>query len=268
MALTAALLDANWVREPNRYNPDEGAHVGAPDPTNFLPANCKFHKLVERQFELEDYIDIVKDWLDQKKAKLNRLILASHGNNGQLFIGRGLRLENAGMFKRLNGSFDMTDGAERVVSIFGCGVASDSGVEVKDLPKNPASWPAEVRNAVTALKRLQPGERLQPLKPGEKFQFQKDRVPHLVLGGNFHDILMIQGSRNPAIAGAGYQLLKAIANCTGAYVTAPLNMEENFPPYFEVKLGSLWVYPDTKEQEEHYKFKPHNDGTPDAVVVR
>jgi hypothetical protein len=40
MALSAALLDANWVREPNRYNPDQGAHVGAPDPTHFPPATA------------------------------------------------------------------------------------------------------------------------------------------------------------------------------------------------------------------------------------
>ena len=275
MGVTVALLDAAWVREPDRYNPATGQFRGAIDPTHFLPRgtspvgrSCPFW-LVEKEYALEAYLDVVAEWLDRNKLKLNRLILSSHGNNGQLFIGRGLKLENAGMFKRLKGSFDMRpEGRERTVSIFGCGVASDTEVALKELPKNPGSWPSAVRNAVAAAKRLKPGEKLEPLKRGDRVAFTLDNVPQVILGGQTTDTLMVQGGHQSGVAGAGYRLLKAIANCTQAYVTAPLSQEINFPPYFQIAHGSLWVYPDTKEQEDRYGLKPHNDGTTDAVIVR
>src|SRR5262245_28885440 len=173
MAITMALLDANWVNEPNRYNPATEKFGSTPDPTRFLPAGCKYWQ-VETKYALESYLAVMAEWLKKHNEKLKRLILASHGNSGQLFLGRGLKLENAGMFQVLKGHFDMAGPAQRVVNLYGCGVASDTGVELSELNKDPKKWPEWIRGAVSDP---------SPLQKGDSVRFQVNGVAYVIVSG-------------------------------------------------------------------------------------
>lgn len=273
MAVTAALLDKRWATEP-KYDPFQNRHnevyKSELDPVRYLPPGTVAYYLVEPDKSLDQYVSWLADWLKRKKIVLNRLIVSAHGNSGRLFIGKPLRrdvpgqeaglvLENAGMFRELEGLFDMGPGARRVVEIYGCGVASSTQVGLRELDKEYDRWPGDIRDAV---RRDQ-----VPTKAGDSLRFTLRGTPHVIVWGAGSFTLLTQGVASADLAGPGYRLLKAIANCTRAYVTAPVHQESNFPPYFSYKLQYLWVYPDTRAQEEKYGLNPHKDGTTDAVLV-
>jgi len=142
----------------------------------------------------------------------------------------------AGMFKKLRGFFDDRPGARRVVEIHGCGVASDTMVDVRTMRKDPS-------------------------RQGGSFVI--NGVPHRIVTSNPRfDVDLTDGTRNVNVPGDGYRLLKAIADCTQAYVVAPINLESNVGHESTEYHGPiLWVYPDDQATEDKYGLKPHGDNT-------
>lgn len=213
MSTTLCFLDKRWNDEPNRFNTETGRTDGKP-PTHYAPGPWW---LCSGAYGIDDYVDVLVGYLKRNTLRLNRLVLAAHGNAGQLFLGAGLTLENAGFLAPLREWFASRAGAERVVQIFGCGVASSTTVDVWRIAKT------------------------NPPRRDQSYFDQYGRPVVIVTGNPRFDIVMVQGKFTEN--GQGMTFLRAIAECTGAAVQAPIHMESNFPPYFRYELGSVWVYP-------------------------
>ena len=77
--------------------------------------------LVDPRDYMDDAVKNVQNALGDKK--IGFLIIGGHGDAGEVQIGKGLRLENAGEFRPLRDQFDTY---RRVIKIYGCGVISDT----------------------------------------------------------------------------------------------------------------------------------------------
>src|SRR5215471_1710263 len=183
MANTFYFLDANWNAEPNRFNPA----IGKQDANTKSPAKyCTApYWLLGRHEGVGEYVDYLIDWMYKKRLRLNRLILAGHGNAGHLFLGAGLEESNAGFLEPLREWFTGLPGGERTIRIYGCGIASSTPVDVVPLKKtNPPRQP--------------------------KVYYDEYGRPVILLTGNPNfDIQMIQGKFTES--GQGMKFLKAIA---------------------------------------------------------
>ena len=196
------------IQSPERKLRREAAYAVRPGP----------YWLCEKGLGIDSYVDVLIGHLSRQRLRLNRLVLAAHGNAGELFLAKGLRLENAGFLAPLRKWFADRPGTERLVQIFGCGVASSTPVDIRTLAKT------------------------SPPRRDASYYDEYGRPVRVFTGNPKFDIVMTQGKFTAN--GQGMTFLRAIAECTGAAVQAPVHMESNFPPYFRYELGSVWVYPD------------------------
>ena len=182
MSVKLYFLDSGWNSEPNKFNPTTGNRDAKP-PSQFAEGP---YWLIKRDEDVEDYVDYLMSWLKKKKLRLNRLLLAGHGNAGELHLGTGL-LQNAGVLQPLRQWFADQPGSERTVRIHGCGIAS-STPGIKFLQKDP--------------------------RRTNRTSYDEHGVPTVMITDNPNfDILMIQGKFTAS--GQGMAFLNAIAECTG-----------------------------------------------------
>jgi hypothetical protein len=120
MSVDVYLLDQRWVFQ-ERWDPIlQRMSKTAPNPLLQVPDNA-VKVLVAATEDMEQAVNEVLKALGNNKIGI--LHIGSHGNPGDVHIGTGLGLENAGLLGKLKPAFDPY---KRVIKIFGCGVASDT----------------------------------------------------------------------------------------------------------------------------------------------